>query len=306
MKKKVLSTVWEYLVITLACAIFAFCWECFMIPNGMSAGGLMGLCTVIQFATGGVIQASYSYVVINALLILIALLAMGIGFGVKTLFSIAMSSVMLELFSGMEFLHAVPGNFFFVPERVLIPVLAGVLEAVGVGLIIRKGGSTGGTDIIALMVNKYWPVALSRVFLLTDFIIICSQLLLPDKTFGDCVYGLEMMVSFSLVIDFAIGGQKTSYQLLVFSEKFKEIADYIIGSMDRGVTIVKAQGWYTKKDRDLLLILISQKQLPELTKVIKEIDPKAFMSINRTSNVYGEGFEEIKAGVKLRKKKNEQ
>lgn len=266
----------------------------------------MGLCTVIQFATGGVIQASYSYVVINAILILIALLAMGIGFGVKTLFSIAMSSVMLEVFSGLEFLHAVPGNFFFVPERVLIPVLAGVLEAVGVGLIIRKGGSTGGTDIIALMVNKYWPVALSRVFLLTDFIIICSQLLLPEKSFGDCVYGLEMMVSFSLVIDFAIGGQKTSYQLLVFSERFKEIADYIIGNMDRGVTIVKAQGWYTKKDRDLLLILISQKQLPELTKVIKEIDQKAFMSISRTSNVYGEGFEEIKAGVKLRKKKNEQ
>ena len=106
-----------------------------------------------------------------------------------------------------------------------------------------------------------------------------------------------------MMIDMVVGGKRNSYQLMVFSERYQEIADHIITNMDRGVTILKAQGWYTKKDKNVLLILISQKELPSLTKVIKETDPKAFMSISTTNNVYGEGFEEIKAGVNLNKKK---
>ena len=105
------------------------------------------------------------------------------------------------------------------------------------------------------------------------------------------------------MIDVVVGGKRSSYQLMVFSERYKEIADHIINNMDRGVTLLKAQGWYTKNDKNVLLILISQKELPALTKVIKDTDPKAFMSISPTNNVYGEGFEEIKTGVSLKKKK---
>ena len=191
--KKVLKLIWEYLALTVACFIFAISWECFMIPNGMSAGGLMGLCTVIQYATVGVIQAQYSYIVINVLLILVAVIAMGIGFGAKTLYCIAMSSLAMQIVSGLTFMHCIPGEFFFVRDTLLIPVIAGVLEAVGIGLTIRKGGSTGGTDIIALIVHKYWPVSLSSMFLITDFIIITSILFLPGRAFGDMVYGYIML-----------------------------------------------------------------------------------------------------------------
>lgn len=302
-RRKLLSTVKDYLILTVASFLFAFAWEGFMIPNGMSAGGMMGLCTIVQYATGGFIQAQYSYVVINAVLIIVAVLAMGIGFGFKTIYCIVVSSLAMGLVGSLDFLHSAPGEFLFIQERVLIPVFAGAIEAIGIGLILRYGGSTGGTDIISLMVNKYWPISLSMIYLVTD-VIICSLLLfLPEKNFSDMCYGLEELVVFSLMIDIVVGGKRSSYQLLVFSEHYKEIADHIITNMDRGVTILKAQGWYTKKDKDVLLILINQKELPSLTKVIKEVDPRAFMSISPTNNVYGEGFEEIKTGVSLKKKK---
>lgn len=302
-RRKLLSTVKDYLVLTVASFLFAFAWEGFMIPNGMSAGGMMGLCTIVQYATGGFIQAQYSYIVINAVLIIVAVLAMGIGFGFKTIYCIVVSSLAMGLVGSLDFLHSAPGEFLFIQERVLIPVFAGAIEAIGIGLILRYGGSTGGTDIISLMVNKYWPISLSMIYLVTD-VIICSLLLfLPEKNFSDMCYGLEELVVFSLMIDIVVGGKRSSYQLLVFSEHYKEIADHIITNMDRGVTLLKAQGWYTKKDKDVLLILINQKELPSLTRVIKEVDPRAFMSISPTNNVYGEGFEEIKTGVSLKKKK---
>lgn len=302
-RRKLLSTVKDYLILTVASFLFAFAWEGFMIPNGMSAGGMMGLCTIVQYATGGFIQAQYSYIVINAVLIIVAVLAMGIGFGFKTIYCIVVSSLAMGLVGSLDFLHSAPGEFLFIQERVLIPVFAGAIEAIGIGLILRYGGSTGGTDIISLMVNKYWPISLSMIYLVTD-VVICSLLLfLPEKNFSDMCYGLEELVVFSLMIDIVVGGKRSSYQLLVFSEHYKEIADHIITNMDRGVTLLKAQGWYTKKDKDVLLILINQKELPSLTRVIKEVDPRAFMSISPTNNVYGEGFEEIKTGVSLKKKK---
>ena len=301
-RKKVLGQIRDLFWLTVACFIFAFAWEGFMIPNGLSAGGMMGLCTVLQYATGGVIQAQYSYIVVNAVLIIIAVLVMGIGFGFKTIYSIVVSTLAMQLLGGMEFLHCLPGQFFYVRETLLIPVIAGVLEGVGIGMVIRYGGSTGGTDIVALMINKYWPVSLSKAFLIMDFFIIALILFLPGKTFADMIYGVVEIVLFSSVLDTVVAGQKSSYQLMVFSDHYQNIADHIINDLERGVTVLKAQGWYTKLDKNVLLILISKKELPNLMKEIKNTDPRAFMSVSPTSSVYGEGFEEIKAGIPTNKK----
>ena len=305
MKRSTVRLIWEYLVLTIAAFIFAFAWEGFMIPNGMSAGGMMGLCTVVQYATGGAIPASTSYVVVNAALILAAVLLMGIGFGFKTIYCIAISSLAMSLIASTPALHSIQGQFFYVRESLVIPVLAGVLEATGLGLIIRYGGSTGGTDIVALMINKYWPISLSTVFLMSDFVIIFLILFIPEKTFADMIYGLIEIVVFTMFIDTIVGGRRSSYQLLVFSDKYEEIADHIINNMDRGVTLLKGQGWYTKNDRNVLLILISQKQFPALSKVIKDMDPRAFISVTNTHNVFGEGFDEIKTGINRKKKKQD-
>jgi len=288
----------EYFILTVACFFFAIAWECFMIPNSMSAGGMMGLCTVIQYASLGHIQAEYSYLVINVLLIVIAVLAMGIGFGFKTIYCIVLSSLAMKVVAGLTFIHCQPGSFFFVEETVLIPVIAGVFEALGIGLVLRYGGSTGGTDIIALMINRFWPVSLSTAFLVLDLVVCSLLLFLPDRCFSDMCYGLEELVTFSLMIDFVVGGKRSSYQIIVFSDRFDRIADYIINEMERGVTVLKAQGWYTKKEKNALLILISQKEFPKLSKAIKKIDSKALLSVSPTSSVYGEGFDEIRTGLK--------
>ncbi len=305
--KKVISAVKDYLDMTVAVLIVTIAWECFMIPNGMSAGGLMGLCAVIEYATGGVIIASYSYFVINLLLIVLAVLVFGIGFGFRTLYCIVMQTLMLKLFAmpGMQWMQAIPGNFFYIPEKVMIPLIAGVLEAIGIGLTIRKGGSTGGTDIIALIVNKYWPVSLSKMFLITDFVIITSILFLPGRVFGDMVYGYIMMAAYALVIDYVVVGDRGAVQLLVFSARNSEIADFIIHKMDRGVTVLKAIGWYTKQEKDVLLLLMRRNEVPEISKKIKELDDRAFMTVNPVGGVYGEGFEEIKAGITSKKKKTD-
>ena len=309
MKNKVLKTIWEYLVLTFATFVFTVSWEAFMIPNGMSAGGIMGICTIVEYATGGFIQASFSFFVINAILILLAVLVFGIGFGFKTIYCIVMSSVFLWLVSDWGWLHSIPGNFLYVEDKTLVPIIAGIFESLGIGLAIKSGGSTGGTDIIALIINKYWPVSLSGVFFVSDFIVVIAQLLLrpgfgsyvgDPKTFNDVMYGILEIVTFALTIDlFTVGGRKTM-QLLVFTEKYQEIADYVCNTMERGVTVLKAQGWFTRRDRNVLLILLTRQELSSLSKVVNAIDPKAFLSVSAAAGVYGEGFEQIKTGkVKL-------
>ena len=296
--KKVNSEIKDYVIITLAACIFAFAWAGFMGPNGMSAGGLMGLCYVIQYYTDGVILASYSFLAINSLLILVAILLFGIGFGFKTIYAILFSGVILDVFEGLDW------SFLALPrhELLMVPVLAGLFEAVGIGLMIRHGGSSGGTDIIALIVNKYWPVSLSKVFFVTDLLIITSILLVPGKVFADMIYGYVMMISFAVVIDYVVVGDRGTVQVMIFSQKYKEIADHIAEKMERGVTVLKAQGWFTKQDRDVLLVLLRRNELSGLTQVIKETDNQAFMSVNQVGSVYGEGFEEIKAGIRKKKK----
>lgn len=302
MKQKVLSTIYEYVVMVLGCLLFAIAWESFVIPNDMSSGGLMGLCTVIQYATSGSISASFLYLIVNILLLLMAFVIMGASFGVRTIFCIILTSVLMPVVDKMPFLHSVPGNFLAVPDPILIPVIAGLLEGIALGLVFRHNGSTGGSDIIALFLHKYWPISPGKFYLISDSIIITSILLLPDKAFGDMVYGYIMMVVSALVLDWVTLGAKSSVQVLVFSKQYEKIADHITKEMDRGVTVLKAMGWYTKEDKNVLLILVRKKQLFEITKHVKAVDPRAFMSVTNASGVFGEGFEEIKVGYNKKEK----
>ena len=300
--KKLRNLVADYLLMTLGLVLYCASWECFMIPNGMSSGGVTGLCTVVQYATGGRLQVSFLYAVINVVLLLIAFAVMGARFGIKTIFCIALASLLFKLFSLFPQIHSIEGRFLYVPERFLIPALGGLLEGVGLGIIFRNGGSTGGSDILALMVNKFWPVSPGRFFLVTDCVIVLSMLLLPDKTFSDLVYGVIMILISAPVVDAVLIGGRSAVQMMVFSEQYEEIADYIIREMDRGVTAIQAVGWYTKQEKRVLLIVMRQKEVHQVTRTIQELDRKAFISVSPANNVYGEGFEEIKSGFKLNKK----
>lgn len=302
-RNKYLSVLWDYLIVTIGTFFYCIAWDCFLIPNNIASGGLTGACTIIQFATGGLIPLSYSFFVLNVFLLITGAIVLGRGFGIKTVYAVLLSTVLFRILPTFDFIQAVPGNFLYVDNRLLIPIMGGIIEAVGLGLILQRGGSTGGTDVIVMIINKFWPVSPGKVYLYSDLVIIASILLIPDKTFEDMIYGYVAMVTFSFMVDFVLLGGKSTLQVMVFSEKYEQIADYIIYKMDRGVTALKAVGWYTRKDRNVLLILVRKSQLHDLCKAIKELDEKAFVSVSPASSVYGEGFDELKAGISRRKKK---
>ena len=177
-------------------------------------------------------------------------------------------------------------------------MVGALMESVGIGLVMLRGGSTGGTDIVAMMINKYWPISPGKVYLYSDLFIIASLLLVPGKSIEDLMYAYLLMLGFSFGIDYVLLGNKSSVQILVFSSKYEQIADHMINNVHRGVTALQSVGWYSQNESKVLLIVSRKQQLNELLREIKSIDPKAFVSVSSAMSVYGEGFEEVKTGYK--------
>ena len=191
----------------------------------------------------------------------------------------------------------------FVNDKLIGALVGAAMESVGLGLVLLRGGSSGGTDIIAMMINKYWPVSPGRVYLFTDIFIIASMLFVPGKGIIDVVYAYVIMLGFSFGIDFVLLGNKSSVQILVFSNKYQEIADHMIHDVHRGVTALQSVGWYSQQDSKVLLIVSRKQQMNEVIREVKSIDSKAFISVSTAMSVFGEGFEEVKTGLKIRKNK---
>ena len=290
---KILTTIWDYFLMTVGSLIFCMAWTSFLIPNGLASGGLTGLCTIIQYGTG--IPVGWTYPLINTALLVMGFLSLGKAFGIKTIYVIALTSLFFEVLPDFPQLEVL------MDEKFLVALVGAALESVGLGLVLLRGGSSGGTDIIAMMINKYWPVSPGRVYLFTDIFIIASLLFVPGKGLVDMIYAYVVMLGFSFGVDFVLLGNKSSVQILVFSPKYKEIADHMINNVHRGVTALQSVGWYSQMESKVLLIIARKQQMNEVVNEIKEIDKKAFISVSTAMSVYGEGFEEVKTGLKIRK-----
>lgn len=292
---KVLSVLWDYFLMTIGSVIFCMAWTSFIIPNGLASGGLTGLCTIIQYGTG--IPVGITYPILNIVLLILGVLSLGKAFGFKTIYVIALTSVLFDL------LPQFPQLEVLMEEKLLVALVGSFLEAVGIGIVLLRGGSTGGTDILAMMINKYWPVSPGKVYLYSDLFIISSLMFVPDKGLVDLIYAFVLMVGFSFGVDYVLLGNKSSVQILVFSSRYQEIADHIINDVDRGVTALQSVGWYSQKESKVLLIISRKYQMNEIVNEIKKIDKKAFVSVSTAMSVFGEGFEEIKTGFKVKKDK---
>lgn len=293
--KNFFSVLKEYAILTFGTVIYVLAWTTFLIPNGIASGGGTGLCTIVYFASNETIPVSTSFFVLNAILLIIGFLVLGRAFGLKTIYVILLSTVLFDVFPRLNWVISFD-------EKFLEAVVGGILEAIGIGIVLLKGGSTGGTDIAAMIVNKYWPVSPGKVYLYSDIFIIASILLIPGKTVEDMIYGYIVMITFSFMVDFVLLGQKSSVQVLIFSSKYKEIADKILKDMNRGVTALKSVGWYSKADSNVLLVVVRRNQLHDVVSIIKSLDHSAFVSVSSASGVYGEGFDEMKTGPALKKK----
>ncbi|MBQ7772347.1 MAG: YitT family protein [Bacteroidales bacterium] len=292
---KTLAALWDYFLMTVGSLIFCMAWTSFLIPNGLASGGLTGFCTIIQYGTG--IPVGWTYPALNILLLILGFLTLGKAFGVKTIYVIALTSVLFEV------LPKFPQLQVLMDEKFLVALVGAGMESVGLGLVLLRGGSSGGTDIIAMMINKYWPISPGRVYLLTDIFIIACLLIVPGKGLVDMIYAYVVMLGFSFGVDFVLLGNKSSVQILVFSSKYKEIADHIINNVHRGVTALQSVGWYSQKESKVLLIVSRKYQMNEVINEIKEIDKQAFISVSTAMSVFGEGFEEVKTGIKTKKNK---
>jgi uncharacterized membrane-anchored protein YitT (DUF2179 family) len=297
---KVLNVLWDYFLMSLGTLIFVMAWTSFLIPNGLASGGLTGLCTIIQYGTG--IEVGLTYPILNVLLLVLGFLSLGNSFGFKTIYVIALSSLLFEIMPNLPAPILEKIEITNIPDRLVVCLVGAAMESVGIGLVLLRGGSTGGTDIAAMMINKYWPVSPGRVYLLSDIFIIASLLLVPGKGIVDVIYAYVVMLAFSFGVDFVLLGNKSSVQLLVFSSKYEEIADHIIYGVKRGVTALQSIGWYSQKESKVLLIILRKNQMNEVINEIKRIDKDAFVSVSTAKSVYGEGFEEIKTGLNIKKK----
>lgn len=304
MKNKIQNILWDYFLMSVGTLIFVMAWTSFLIPNGLASGGLTGLCTIIQYGTG--VPVGWTFPIINIGLLIMGVLSLGKSFGFKTIYVIALSSLLFELLPNLPADIVEKLEITNIPDRLVVCLVGAGLESVGIGIVLLRGGSTGGTDIIAMMINKYWPVSPGKVYLFSDIFIIASLFLIPGQGIVDVIYAYVVMLTFSFGVDFVILGNKSSVQLLVFSSKFQEIADHIIYDVQRGVTALNSIGWYSKKESKVLLIILRKNQMNEVINEIHRIDKHAFVSVSSAKSVYGEGFEEIKTGLNLKKSDKEQ
>ena len=321
LKKSFWTQVREWALVTLGITIYVTGWALFLMPNNLVGGGVSGISSMIQYATGGAIQMGYSYFVLNAILIVLAMVVIGMGFGAKTIYAIILASI------GLRFLpDLIPTEIIQTLSlqngKLMSTLCGGLMAGIGIGMSISNGGSTGGTDIIALIWTKYRNVSPGKVILYLDFVIILSSLLIPsivpdiDPATGEqllgadgqplthlmpfsekvttVIYGLILVTVNGRVIDSYLSGSQQSVQLFILSKHYAEIADSITQDLHRGVTVLDGKGWYTQEATEVLMVITRKTDVNLLLRYIKAIDPNAFLSVSSVNGVYGRGFDTIK------------
>ena len=320
-KKSFWTVVKEWAFVTLGILIYVTGWALFLMPNNLVGGGVSGISSMIQYATGGAIQMGYSYFVLNAILIILAMVVIGMGFGAKTIYAIILASVGLRFLPDLIPIEIIQ-TLALQNGKLMSTLCGGLMAGIGIGMSISNGGSTGGTDIIALIYTKYRNVSPGKVILYIDFVIILSSLLIPsivpdlDPATGKqligpdgeplthlmpfaekvttVIYGLILVTVNGRVIDSYLSGSQQSVQLFILSKHYAEIADSITHDLHRGVTVLDGKGWYTKEPAEVLMVITRKTDVNLFLRQIKAIDPNAFLSVSSVNGVYGRGFEAIK------------
>ncbi|MBR0501358.1 MAG: YitT family protein [Bacteroidales bacterium] len=295
-RNKVLSTLKSYAIITVGLILYVLAWVVFIIPHQLVGGGVTGISAVIQYCTG--FHVSYSFFIINGILLLIALKVLGPAFGVKTVYAMVVTTLLLRfmpLVIPQEFIQIIALD----NGKLLSVIIGGMLSALGISLTFSQGGSSGGTDIVALMITKYRAISPGKILLILDIFIIGSSLIVPTEgswgvRVANLVYGYVMAGVFSVSLDLFVSGSKQSVQILIFSKNYEQIANRITSELHRGVTALEGKGWYTKTESTVLVVVARKNEQKFLLNLIKEMDPQAFLSVSSVSGVYGSGFDVIK------------
>ena len=289
-KHSVLATIRDYLMIAIAMTSYGIGWTVFLLPNNITTGGIAGVSSILFWGAG--ISVQYSYFVINAVLLLVALRVLGWRFCVKTVYAVAVLTVSLSAMAPLaeaRMLHDQP---------FMAAVIGSVFCGCGVGLGLSVGGSTGGTDIIAAIINKYRDISLGRVILICDVIIISSSYFVL-RDWEKVIYGYVVLYVTAFCIDQVVNSARQSVQFFIISDKWQEIGTRINHEPHRGCTIINSQGFYSGREVKMLFVLAKRSQSQTIFQLINDIDPHAFVSQSAVIGVYGEGFDRFKVKKKV-------
>ena len=280
-----------YTIIVFGLFLYSLSWTAFLIPQQITGGGVSGIGALIYYATG--FPVGHTYFLVNIGLVALAIRVLGASFGVKSIVGIVAGSLLLSLLQSLIQMPVVEDKF-------LSAIIGGILSGVGLGIVFTQGGSTGGTDIIAMIVTKYRNISPGRVILLCDVFIIGSSFLVltdlpPVKRIETIVYGYVSMAITAYAIDAVLSGSRQSVQMFIFSKNYTDIADRITNQMNRGVTVIDGMGWYTKEAQRVVITLVRKHEANDIYRLIKEVDDEAFISVANVMGVYGRGFERIRS-----------
>ncbi len=275
----------DYLLIALGMIMYAIGWTVFLLPNNLPSGAVPGIASVVYWATGFPVQ--YTYLIINFTLLLLALKILGLKFCLKTIFAVGVLT-----FAAPAIQHFMTGSL--IDDQ---PFMACVLGASfcggGIGIAFSANGSTGGTDIIAAVINKYRDITLGKVILICDVIIISSSYLVLHD-WEKVVYGYVVLFISSFVLDQVVNTSRQSVEFFIISQKYEEIGKRINKDLHRGVTFIDGVGCYTNNNVKMMFVLAKKRESNTIFRLIKDIDPKAFVSQSAVIGVFGEGFDKIK------------
>lgn len=285
-------------MITFGALCYAFGYCAFVLPEKVVIGGVTGLGSIVFYLTGwpfaiGVVQYG-----INLCLLCMAWKIVGKRFVFHTIFGATMLSVFMTI---MPFIlpHIIEANGAFVPvpliqgQSFMNVTIGALIAGAGLGLVFIHNGSTGGTDIVAAMVARKTNAAIGRIILYVDFCIICSSFLIFHEI-PSVVYGFIYLILVSYMVDLIINSNRQAVQFTIFSPEWEKIAHAISSYAHRGVTMVDAMGWYTHKPTKILMVYARKIESVTIYRIIKSIDPDAFVAQGNVSGVYGTGFDHIK------------
>lgn len=300
----------DYVTITVGLLLYSIGFTCFQLPYEITTGALAGAGAVIFYATG--FPVYYTVFLVNIFLLVLAVKVLGWRFCVKTIYAVFALTFLLALAEEVMRSLAVshPDLFANVNPRSGLPqvvnnniflscILGAALDGIGIGVVLLSNGSTGGTDIIAAVINKYKDVTLGQMMMLCDLVIITSSIFTPTGSIDKLLYGYCTLIITNVLLDYVVDSGRQSVQFLIFSRRYDEIAA-AISATHRGVTVLEGQGWYTKEERKVLVVLAKKRESTNIFRIIQGIDPAAFVSQSKVIGVFGEGFDRIK--VKADKK----
>lgn len=278
----------DFLLIFFGVLAYSFGYTAFILPEKVVMGGVSGLSALIFYATS--FPPGYSIWLLNFIMLAIALKALTRQFIVRTVIGVSVLSVLVAVMQPFFASHPL---ITVGEDRFMHVLIGGALCGAGLGLIYSHNGSTGGTDIIIALLNKYFRMSFGRAMQFVDITIISSSYLLFHSA-ETIVYGVAFTLIASYVCDYVVNGTRQTVQFIIISKKYKDIADVINRKVRRGVTLVEGKGWYSKQEVDILIVMARRYESQDIFNYIKKIDPMALVSQSNCQGVFGEGFDSIK------------